>query len=69
MEYQQAHEVASKNKVPIRRASWPQGHHAEHVNESTYRLHTDHPTPQDWTPSQEDRSANDWEQHQEPQGA
>jgi hypothetical protein len=69
MEYMQAHEIATMNKVPVRRTSWPQGHHAVHVAENRWRLHTDHPTPQDWVPSEADQNAKDWEQHVPPHQA
>lgn len=65
MNYESAYTLASETQTPIRRSGWPQGHHAKHVAESDheYRLHTAHPTPQPWSPSEEDRSAEDWETH------
>lgn len=65
MDYPSAHTLATETNAPIRRASWPQGHHAEHIAESghQYRLHTDHPVPQAWSPTEEDQNAEDWETH------
>lgn len=66
MNYNEAHQMAASEN-PVRRPSWPEGHHVRHhVEESVSKLkmHTpDQPEATDWTPGAEDEAAQDWEQY------
>lgn len=66
MNYEEANRLASQQH-PVRRPSWPEGHHVRHhVEESQakLKLHTpDQDQSMDWFPGAEDQSAQDWEQY------
>ena len=66
MEYEHAENLAIQQQLPVRRSSWPEGHHVRHHLEessASLKLHTpDSPQASTWQAGSEDQAAHDWEQ-------
>jgi hypothetical protein len=66
MNYDEANQLTA-SQHPVRRPSWPEGHHVRHhVEESVSKLkmHTpDQADAMEWQPGAEDQAAQDWEQY------